>query len=129
MVPATGRLAPEAPLAPEARLAREIEELPVTERIVDPTLGSAVLAEHASRRQHGGRLGSALVVQLVDDIVGGAYAPGATLPTEADLGAKFGVEPDRGAGVRQAAPGQGPDPHRPGQGHPGDRPPVLGPDR
>ena len=82
MVFATGRL---------ARLAREIEELPVTEPIVDPTLGSAVLAEHASRRQHGGRLGSALVVQLVDDIVGGAYAPGATLPTEADLGAKFGV--------------------------------------
>jgi DNA-binding FadR family transcriptional regulator len=79
---ATGRL---------ARLAREIEELPVTEPIVDPALGSAVLAEHASRRQHGGRLGSALVVQLVDDIVGGVYAPGATLPTEADLGAKFGV--------------------------------------
>ena len=31
------------------------------------------------------------MVQLVNDIVGGAYAPGATLPTEADLGAKFGV--------------------------------------
>ena len=61
------------------------------ERIADPSLSSAVLAEHASRRQRGDRLGSALVVQLVDDIVGGVYAPGATLPTEADLGAKFGV--------------------------------------
>ncbi len=61
------------------------------ERIADPSLSSAVLAEHASRRQRGDRLGSALVVQLVDDIVGGVYAPGATLPTEGDLGAKFGV--------------------------------------
>jgi DNA-binding FadR family transcriptional regulator len=50
-----------------------------------------VLAAHASRRQQGGRLGSALVAQIVDDIVGGSYPPGSTLPTEADLGAAFGV--------------------------------------
>lgn len=59
--------------------------------IVDPSLGSAVLAEHASRRQRGGRLGTALVSQLADDIVGGAYPPGSSLPTEAELGAAFGV--------------------------------------
>lgn len=61
------------------------------DRIVDPSLGSAVLAEHASRRQRGGRLGAALVVQLADDIVSGAYPPGSSLPTEAELGAAFGV--------------------------------------
>jgi DNA-binding FadR family transcriptional regulator len=61
------------------------------ERIVDPSIGSAVLAEHASRRRQGGRLGSAVVAQLADDIVGGSYQPGSTLPTEADLGAAFGV--------------------------------------
>lgn len=61
------------------------------DRIVDPSLGSAVLAEHAARRQRGGRLGVALVAQLADDIVGGTYPPGSSLPTEAELGAAFGV--------------------------------------
>lgn len=61
------------------------------DRIVDPSLGSAVLAEHASRRQRGGRLGAALVAQLADDIVGGTYPPGSNLPTEAELGETFGV--------------------------------------
>ena len=61
------------------------------DRIVDPSLGSAVLAEHASRRQRGGRLGTALVAQLADDIVGGTYPPGSSLPTEAELGEAFGV--------------------------------------
>jgi GntR family transcriptional regulator, galactonate operon transcriptional repressor len=61
------------------------------DRIVDPSLGSAVLAEHASRRARGGRLGAALVAQLADDIVSGAYPPGSSLPTEADLGTAFGV--------------------------------------
>lgn len=61
------------------------------DRIVDPSLGSAVLAEHASRRRRGGRLGAALVAQLADDIVGGTYPPGSGLPTEAELGEAFGV--------------------------------------
>jgi GntR family transcriptional regulator, galactonate operon transcriptional repressor len=61
------------------------------DRIVDPSLGSALLAEHASRRRSGARLGSAVVAKLVEDIVGGEYQPGATLPTEADLGTEFGV--------------------------------------
>ena len=61
------------------------------DRIADPSLGSAVLAEHASRRQRGSRLGTALVAKLADDIVGGAYPPGSSLPTEAELGAAFGV--------------------------------------
>jgi GntR family galactonate operon transcriptional repressor len=61
------------------------------ERIVDPSWGSAVLAEHASRRQRGGRLGSAVLAKLADDIVGGVFPPGSTLPTEADLGTQFGV--------------------------------------
>jgi GntR family transcriptional regulator, galactonate operon transcriptional repressor len=61
------------------------------DRIVDPSLGSAVLAEHASRRQRGGRLGTALVAQLADDIVGGTYPPESSLPTEAELGEAFGV--------------------------------------
>jgi GntR family transcriptional regulator, galactonate operon transcriptional repressor len=61
------------------------------DRIVDPSLGSALLAEHASRRRSGARLGSAVVAKLVEDIVGGEYQPGDTLPTEADLGTEFGV--------------------------------------
>jgi len=61
------------------------------DRIVDPSLGSALLADHASRRRSGARLGSAVVVKLVEDIVGGEYQPGETLPTEADLGEQFGV--------------------------------------
>ncbi len=61
------------------------------ERIVDPSLGSALLAEHASRRRSGARLGSAVVAKLVEEIVGGEYQPGDTLPTEADLGTEFGV--------------------------------------
>jgi DNA-binding FadR family transcriptional regulator len=39
----------------------------------------------------GSRLGTAVVQQLVDDIVGGAFPPGSTLPTEADLGERFDV--------------------------------------
>ena len=61
------------------------------DRIVDPSLGSALLADHASRRRSGARLGSAVVAKLVEDIVGGEYQPGETLPTEADLGEQFGV--------------------------------------
>jgi GntR family transcriptional regulator, galactonate operon transcriptional repressor len=61
------------------------------EPMADPSWGSAVLAEHASRRQRGGRLGSAVLAKLADDIIGGAFPPGSTLPTEADLGAQFGV--------------------------------------
>lgn len=61
------------------------------DRIVDPSLGSALLADHASRRRSGARLGSAVVAKLVEDIVGGEYQPGDTLPTEADLGTEFGV--------------------------------------
>ena len=61
------------------------------DRIAVPPPGSAVLAEHAARRQRGGRLGAAVVAQLVDDIVTGVYPPGSALPIEADLGGKFGV--------------------------------------
>ena len=61
------------------------------ERIVDPPVASALLAEHTARRQRGGRLGAAVVLQLVDDIVTGVYPPGSTLPIEADLGGNFGV--------------------------------------
>jgi DNA-binding FadR family transcriptional regulator len=61
------------------------------DRIVDPSLGSALLADHASRRRSGARLGSAVVAKLVEDIVGGEHQPGETLPTEADLGEQFGV--------------------------------------
>ena len=61
------------------------------DRIVDPSLGSALLADHASRRRSGARLGSAVVAKLVEDIVGGEYQPGDTLPTEAEPGQQFGV--------------------------------------
>jgi DNA-binding FadR family transcriptional regulator len=45
------------------------------------------------RRQpaRGVRLGTAIVVALVDDIVGGVYPPGSTLPTESDLCDRFNV--------------------------------------
>jgi GntR family transcriptional regulator, galactonate operon transcriptional repressor len=39
----------------------------------------------------GVRLGPAIVVALVDDIVGGVYPPGSTLPTESDLCDRFNV--------------------------------------
>ena len=39
----------------------------------------------------GTRLGTAIVVALVDDIVGGVYPAGSTLPTEAELGDRFNV--------------------------------------
>lgn len=39
----------------------------------------------------GSRLGTAVVQQLVDDIVRGAFPPGSTLPIEADLGELFDV--------------------------------------
>jgi DNA-binding FadR family transcriptional regulator len=44
-------------------------------------------------RAHGRgfRLGTAVVQQLVDDIVSGTFPPGSTLPTEADLGERFDV--------------------------------------
>src|SRR3954447_4921148 len=42
-------------------------------------------------RQPADRLGTAVVTTLVDLIVSGRYPPGAALPTEAELGARFGV--------------------------------------
>jgi DNA-binding FadR family transcriptional regulator len=42
-------------------------------------------------RQPADRLGTAVVTTLVDLIVSGRYPAGATLPTEAELGAHFGV--------------------------------------
>lgn len=44
-----------------------------------------------SQPARGARLGTAIVVALVNDIVGGVYPPGATLPTEGDLGERFNV--------------------------------------
>jgi DNA-binding FadR family transcriptional regulator len=37
------------------------------------------------------RLGNAVVVALVNDIVGGVYLPGSTLATESDLCERFNV--------------------------------------
>jgi GntR family galactonate operon transcriptional repressor len=48
-------------------------------------------AESAPRRRRGDRLGTVVVAELVDDIVSGRLAVGRTLPTEADLGDRFGV--------------------------------------
>jgi len=42
-------------------------------------------------RNRGDRLGTVVVATLVDLIVGGRYAAGTALPTEADLGDQFGV--------------------------------------
>lgn len=42
-------------------------------------------------RSRGDRLGTAVVEALVDDIVSGRLRPGATLPTEAEIGDHFGV--------------------------------------
>ena len=42
-------------------------------------------------RQPADRLGKAVVTTLVDLIVSGRYPAGATLPTEAELGAQFGI--------------------------------------
>src|SRR3978361_1772039 len=39
----------------------------------------------------GARLGTALVQQLVDDVVAGVFAPGSLLPPEADLCERFDV--------------------------------------
>ena len=62
--------------------------------------GSAVVARPADTGpvpferptpDRGVRLGTAIVVALVDDIVGGVYSPGSTLPTESELGERFNV--------------------------------------
>jgi DNA-binding FadR family transcriptional regulator len=42
-------------------------------------------------RSTSDRLGTSVVIQLADDIVAGRYPPGSTLPTEPDLGRRFGV--------------------------------------
>ena len=42
-------------------------------------------------RSTSDRLGTGVVNQLADDIVAGRYPPGSTLPTEADIGRRFGV--------------------------------------
>jgi DNA-binding FadR family transcriptional regulator len=44
-----------------------------------------------AHRTRGERLGTLVVATLVDDVVSGRYPTGATLPTEADLGERFGV--------------------------------------
>ena len=44
-----------------------------------------------SSRRPADRLGNAVVTTLVDLIVSGRYPPGSALPTEAELGAQFGV--------------------------------------
>lgn len=49
------------------------------------------LVPPAAPRSTSDRLGTLVVTQLADDIVGGRFAAGSTLPTEADLGKQFGV--------------------------------------
>ena len=48
-------------------------------------------ARPLDRPDRGIRLGTAIVGALVDDIVGGTYPPGSTLPTESELGERFNV--------------------------------------
>lgn len=60
--------------------------------MVDPfETVDAASAEHVARRVRGPKLGTAVVHQLVDDIVRGVYEPGSALPPEADLCNRFGV--------------------------------------
>jgi len=46
---------------------------------------------HSAPRSTSDRLGTTVVSELADDIVSGRVAAGSTLPTEADLGGRFGV--------------------------------------
>jgi len=67
----------------------------VPEPITTPGPGSSsVPSQHSPGgppRSTSDRLGTSVVTQLADDIVGGRYPAGATLPTEPDLGSRFGV--------------------------------------
>jgi GntR family transcriptional regulator, galactonate operon transcriptional repressor len=56
-----------------------------------PSAGDPLWVVAGPSRQPADRLGTAVVTTLVDLIVSGRYAAGATLPTETELGAYFGV--------------------------------------
>jgi GntR family galactonate operon transcriptional repressor len=66
------------------------EHLARTPAAVAPAL-PRVLSMESRPPDRGIRLGTAIVGTLVDDIVGGIYPPGSTLPTESELGERFNV--------------------------------------